>query len=58
MTLRHIDGTALSADTAQTPGMLREEAISGASVGMRGSRNVGSPTATAGSSRGVDGGVR
>ena len=33
MTLRHIDGTALSADTAQTPGMLREEAISGATVG-------------------------
>ena len=33
MTLRHIDGTALSADTAQTPGMLREEAISGTSVG-------------------------
>ena len=33
MILRHIDGTALSADTAQTPGMLREEAISGTSVG-------------------------
>ena len=33
MTVRHIDGRALSADTAQTPGMLREEAISGATVG-------------------------
>jgi uncharacterized RmlC-like cupin family protein len=31
--VRHIDGKALSADTAQTPGMLREEAISGATVG-------------------------
>jgi uncharacterized RmlC-like cupin family protein len=31
--VRHIDGKALSADTAQTPGMLREEAISGDSVG-------------------------
>lgn len=31
--LRHIPSTGLSADTAQTPGMLREEAISGASVG-------------------------
>jgi uncharacterized RmlC-like cupin family protein len=31
--VRHIDGRALSADTAQTPGMLREEAISGATVG-------------------------
>jgi uncharacterized RmlC-like cupin family protein len=33
MTVRHIDGGALSADTAQTPGLLREEAISGATVG-------------------------
>jgi uncharacterized RmlC-like cupin family protein len=33
MGVRHIDGTALSADTAQTPGMRREEAISGATVG-------------------------
>ena len=33
MIVRHIDGRALSADTAQTPGMLREEAISGATVG-------------------------
>lgn len=33
MGVRHIDGAALSADTAQTPGMLREEAISGATVG-------------------------
>jgi uncharacterized RmlC-like cupin family protein len=31
--VRHIDGKALSADTAQTPGMLREEAISGTTVG-------------------------
>jgi uncharacterized RmlC-like cupin family protein len=33
MGVRYIDGTALSADTAQTSGMLREEAISGATVG-------------------------
>ncbi|HST65565.1 MAG TPA: cupin domain-containing protein [Mycobacteriales bacterium] len=33
MTLRHIDGGSLSGDTAQSSGMLREEAISGATVG-------------------------
>jgi uncharacterized RmlC-like cupin family protein len=33
MGVRHIDGGALSADTAQSPGMLREEAISGTTVG-------------------------
>ena len=31
--LHHVPGTRLSGDTAQTGGMLREEAISGASVG-------------------------
>lgn len=33
MGVEHIDGGALSADTAQSAGMLREEAISGATVG-------------------------
>lgn len=33
MGVRHIDGGALSPDTAQSPGMLREEAISGTTVG-------------------------
>jgi uncharacterized RmlC-like cupin family protein len=33
MTVRHIAGDALSADTAQSAGMRREEAISGTTVG-------------------------
>jgi uncharacterized RmlC-like cupin family protein len=33
MGVRHIDGGSLSADTAQSSGMLREEAISGRTVG-------------------------
>ncbi|HEV7657277.1 MAG TPA: cupin domain-containing protein [Mycobacteriales bacterium] len=33
MTVRHIRGTELSSDTAQSSGMVREEAISGTTVG-------------------------